>query len=332
MRFADFDFHLPETSIACQPIADRDDARLLVLHRSTGAVTHHRMRDLPNLLRAGDRLVVNNSRVTPSMVEIGGQRIALGQDPRTRNWEPLGDAAAVIRPDRGRVRVTGPAAALAHASPEIVDRVRHYEGKVIWPRYLAHLEPTAAEAPVPDFYNTVYARHEGSVAPPSGGLNLSAATLDRLADRGIDRSEVTHHVGHVTFRRPDDDTRLSEHTMEGERFAIAAETVDGILATNAAGGRVVSVVAATTRTKEHAALHGGLQPGVDRVGVADLFLQPGHDFAVLDGLLTGLHAPKTTLFVLVCAFGGRDAVLDAYRQAVAEGYRWYTLGDSMLIL
>jgi len=332
MRFSDFDFDLPPTSIAREPIPDRDDARLLVLRRATGEVAHHRMRDLPDLLEGGDRLVVNNSRVTPSMVEVGGQRIALGQNRATRRWEPLGAAAAVIRPDRDRVGLSGAAAALALAPPEVVDRVRHRDGKVTWPRYLAHLEPDEGVEPVPAFYNTVYARVEGSVAPPSGGLNLSEGTLAALAAGGVDRSTVTHHVGHVTFRRPADDTLLRDHAMEGERFAISAATAGEIAATKAAGGRVVSVGTTSTRALEYAALHGGLVPGVDRVGVADLFIRPGHEFAVADGLLTGLHAPKTTLLVLVCAFGGREAVLEASRQAVAEGYRWYTLGDSMLIL
>jgi S-adenosylmethionine:tRNA ribosyltransferase-isomerase len=156
--------------------------------------------------------------------------------------------------------------------------------------------------------------------------------LRRLLDRGVDRSTITHHVGHVTFCRPPDDTVLEDHAMEGERFAIPAATIREIEATRASGGRVVSVGTTSTRALGYAALRGGLVPGVDRVGVADLFIQPGHEFAVLDGLLTGLHAPKTTLFVLVSAVDGREAVLEAYRQAVVEGYRWYTLGDSMLIL
>ncbi len=270
MRFDDFDFHLPEAAIARRPLPDRDRARLLVLDRATGDVSHHRVGDLPDLLRPGDRLVLNDSRV----------------------------------------------------------------GAVTWPRYLAHLARAVGDdGPPPDFYNTVYARTDGSLAPPSAGLNLSRATLDRLASRGIGTSPVTHHVGAVTYRHADDHAPLTDHVMEAERFTIPASTAHEIATTKADGGRVVAVGTTTTRALEHAARHGGLDDlGVDRVGTADLFITPGHEFAVLDGLLTGLHAPRTTLFVLICAFAGRAPVLEAYREALAEGYRWYTLGDSMLIL
>ncbi len=322
LHVADYDFHLPEDRIARHPLRDPGQARLLVLERGTGAVRHHRMQDLPWLLEGRTQVVVNDSAVAPSALELDGQRVSFGQDPETLRWEVLGPSADVVHPLRE-------ADATGLAVPDDAAAALLRGGQVTWPRYLAqHADPAGSR--VPGWYDTAYARHPGSVAPPSGGLNLTPEILGGLEARGHGVSSLTHHVGAVTFRRPRT-VDLRDHEMEGERYFLRGPQAQAIRDAQARGDRILAVGTTTTRTLEHLALQGGLCGGW-QTGVADLFITPQHRFQAVDALLTGLHGPGTTLLVLVCAFGGRTAVLDAYREAVARGYRWFTLGDSMLIL
>ena len=347
MRFDDFAFDLPQELIAREPLPDRDRARLLVVDRTAQTIDHARVGDLPDLLadraaRLGERwhMVVNTSRVVPSTLEVedGDQRrrVAFGRDPASLRWQPLGDPGDVVHPRRVARNTSAAAELLATQNPYSMEQLLAEDGQITLPRYLAHLEAVvrADPNPSPDFYNTVYARVSGSVAPPSGGINLSHRTLHRLGAGGVGRSSLVHHVGAVTFRHPTVDA-VADHAMEGERFAISQRAASEIVAAKAAGHKILSVGTTSTRALEHVAKRGGLgAPGAaaGRVGVADLFITPTHRFQIVDGLLTGLHAPRTTLFVLVCSIGGTELVLDAYEQAKARGYRWYTLGDSMLVL
>ncbi len=345
MRFDDYFFDLPQDLIARQPLADRDQARLLVLDRAADTVQHARVGDLPAILaqRAewlGERwhVVMNESRVMPSTLEVqdvgGPRRVAFGRDPGTQRWAPLGDPMDVVHPQRVARNTSAAAARIAEANPYSMSQLLAEDGQITLPRYLAHLEDVvrADPSPSPAFYNTVYARVEGSVAPPSGGINLSHGTLGALAGAGVGQSRIVHHVGAVTFRHPTVE-RLDAHRMEGERFAISQRAAQDIGAAKDAGRRILAVGTTSTRALEYVAATGGLgRPATGRVGVADLFITPEHQFKLVDGLLTGLHAPRTTLFVLVCSLAGRDLVLRAYEEAKARRYRWYTLGDSMLVL
>jgi S-adenosylmethionine:tRNA ribosyltransferase-isomerase len=347
MSFDDFLFDLPQDLIAREPLADRDRARLLVLDRAAGTIQHAHVGDLPDILseragRLGERwhMVMNESRVVPSTlsVEDAGdrRRVAFGRDATTQRWMPLGDPRDVVHPRRAARNTSAAADLLAQANPYSMEQLLADDGQITLPRYLAHLEEVvkADPSPSPAFYNTVYARVSGSVAPPSGGINLSHGTLAKLAGDGVGQSRIVHHVGAVTFRHPTVD-RLAEHAMAGERFAISQGAAQGIVDAKEGGRRILAVGTTSTRALEHVAAHGGLgRPGAatGRVGVADLFITPEHDFKLVDGLLTGLHAPRTTLFVLVCSLAGRELVLQAYEEAKAHGYRWYTLGDSMLVL
>ncbi|MCO4771999.1 MAG: S-adenosylmethionine:tRNA ribosyltransferase-isomerase [Deltaproteobacteria bacterium] len=337
MTFDDFVFELPDHLIARRPLEDRDRARLVVVNPEAGTIEHARTGDLPDILSDHQddwQVVVNESRVIPSTLEVPGDEspVAFGVDPATSRWQPLGDPRDVVHPHRVARNTSRAATALA-SSPQF-ERLLRTEGRPTLPRYLAHLAADIAGDPSPAFYNTVYARVAGSVAPPSGGINLSPETLRRLRQQGTPRSALVHHVGAVTFRHPDS-ADLSGHRMEGERFAISQRTAERIVSNKAAGRRLLAVGTTSTRALEYVGLNGGLgTPDAPhgRVGVADLFITPEHRFAMVDGLLTGLHAPRTTLFVLVASLAGRDLVMEAYEQAKARQYRWYTLGDSMLVL
>ena len=347
MQFDDYTFPLPQELIAHAPLADRDAARLVVLRRATGVIEHAHMGDLPDLLgdagagERGDRwqVVLNESRVTPSTLELTEEdgrpsRVAFGRDPQTARWQPLGDPADVVHPQRTARNGSAAAARLAQTAPETLEQALAERGAVTLPRYLTELASEFRPGAVPAFYDTVYGRVPGSVAPPSGGINLSRSTLAGLQAQGVPVSTLVHHVGAVTFRHPTVPD-LASHRMEGERFAVSPEAAEAIVRRRAEGRKLLAVGTTSTRALEHVARTGGLgEPGaaVGRVGVADLFITPAHRFGLVDGLLTGLHAPRTTLFVLVCSLAGRELVLEAYAQARAERYRWYTLGDSMLVL
>jgi S-adenosylmethionine:tRNA ribosyltransferase-isomerase len=341
LRLADFDFALPPERIAQEPLAERDAARLLVLDRASGARTHRRVRDLPALLRPGDLLVLNATRVEPARLRgckaSGGaaQALLLEPGPRPGEWRALVRARALrvgsklcfARGDRALeaevAELAGDGSALLCFAPAAEP---YALGEAPLPPYIRRATPRPEDD---ERYQTVFARVPGAVAAPTAGLHLTRALLEQLAASGIASAELVLHVGAGSFR-PLRETELGAGRLHAERFELPAATAAAVAATRRRGGRVVAVGTTTTRVLEARARDdGSVEPGAGRT---DLFLRPGHCFRAVDALLTNFHLPRSSLLVLVAAFAGREAVLDAYAEAIAEGYRFYSYGDAMLIL
>ncbi len=336
MLTRDFDYHLPASSIAQEP-APRGESRLLVLD-GTGPRRHARVRDLPRLLRPGDLLVVNDTRVIPARLfgrRAGGGRMELLLVRRTgeREWEALVKPGKRARP--GTAIELGPG-----LSAEVVDK--DDEGRYRL-RFSEPVEPhleRLGHVPLPPYihrpdapedrerYQTVYARRPGAIAAPTAGLHFTDELLRQIEAAGVGIARVTLHVGIGTFK-PVSAERIEEHRMESERYEIAEEAAAAIRRTRQGAARVVAVGTTVVRTLESAALGGG---GEVRAGggSTDLFITPGFRFQAVDALLTNFHLPRSTLLMLVSAFAGRERVLAAYEEAIREGYRFYSYGDAML--
>jgi S-adenosylmethionine:tRNA ribosyltransferase-isomerase len=343
LRTDDFDYDLPPELIAQEPLAERDASRLLALDRTTGAVGHHLFRDLPALLRSGDLLVVNRSRVRPARLlgtrPGGGEaELLLVRDLGGGDWE------ALVRPGRRlraglRVQV-GDTLEVEMVGDPLADGRRHVRlharagdaageverlGHVPLPPYIRREDRPADR----QRYQTVYAREPGSVAAPTAGLHFTEELLTGLRERGIDRAEVVLHVGPGTFRPVQaDDVR--DHTVPAEPYLVPEGTPDQIARARARGGRVVAVGTTTTRVLETAVNEGGRMAVGE--GETDLVIVPGHRFRAVDVLLTNFHLPRSSLLLLVAAFAGRERVLEAYAEAVRRRYRFYSYGDAMLVL
>jgi S-adenosylmethionine:tRNA ribosyltransferase-isomerase len=341
---ADFDYALPADAIAQAPAPDRDGSRLLVVDRAGGALSDRRFAELPALLRPGDCLVVNDSRVLPARV--------LARDEHERPVELLfvepaggGRWRALVRPGRRVRRGTRlragsePSAALAVAAVEAdgarvieradgsIEALMEEVGLPPLPPYLArHARPGPEDR---ERYQTVYATAPGSVAASTAGLHFTPALLDRLHGAGVEVHALTLHVGPATFR-PVRVSRVEAHVVAPERVTVAPAVARAVSAARAEGRRVVAVGTTTTRALEGvAAPDGVVRPHEGPVG---LTIVPGHRFRVVGALLTNFHLPRSSLLLLVAAFAGRDLVLRAYRHAVAAGYRFYSYGDASLIV
>lgn len=354
VRTADFDYELPPGQIAQTPLADRAAARLLVLRRSDGALLHRTVRDLPELLCPGDLLVVNDTRVLPARLHArrgsGGHVELLLLHPASPGGGPSREWVALARPAR-RLRPgdqltpfcpDGEPGAGTRAEP-IAVRAALGEGRVAvelpvsGPAVASFLQrwgqvplpPYIHEAlPDPERYQTVYARAAGSAAAPTAGLHFTPELLAALQARGVARTAVTLHVGLGTFRPVTaEDPRA--HAMHAEWYEVTPETAEAVRAARGRGGRVVAIGTTAVRTLETAAGPEGVRAGS---GWTDLYILPGWRFRAVDALLTNFHLPRSTLLMLVSAFAGRDAVLGAYRHAVAAGFRFFSFGDAMLIL
>lgn len=337
MLTSDFDYQLPADRIAQHP-RPRGESRLLVLD-ADGSERHRTVRDLPSILRSGDLLVVNDTRVIPARLfgrraDSGGSvEILLVERITALEWICLAKPGK-----RARVGVS------LEFSPELRAEVleRHDDGRHRI-RFSNPVEPhlqALGHVPLPPYikrpderrdvreYQTVYAQHPGAIAAPTAGLHFDEALLARLETSGIRRTAVTLHVGIGTFK-PVTAALVHEHQMESERYEISPETVRAIDETRAAGGRVVAVGTTVVRTLEGcAAAHSGtLQAGSGRT---ELFIVPGFQFRLVDALLTNFHLPRSTLLMLVSAFAGRERVIAAYEEAIREGYRFYSYGDAML--
>ena len=393
MDVRDFDFDLPPELIAQEPARERTAARLLHLSRDNGAVTHSTVADLPRFLRAGDLLVVNNTRVFPArlvgrrvpsggrvecllirrlpmalrpapaedvtvrpaphseldradggpqsefgLTEAGSQSALLTSDSEC--WEALMHPGQKLKPG-ARVMFDGPRTLRG----EVLER--HFFGRRIvrlWTDDGSDVSAaidTIGHVPLPpyikrdagaadrDRYQTMFARARGSVAAPTAGLHFTPALLDALSQHGVDVVELTLHVGYGTFQ-PVRVDRVENHRIEAEHYEISDAAARSINRALDAGRRIIAVGTTSTRTLEAvgATSDGRIAPGT---GAIDLFIYPGFVFRIIGGLLTNFHLPRSSLLMLVSAFAGRGRVLDAYRDAIADGYRFYSYGDAMLI-
>jgi S-adenosylmethionine:tRNA ribosyltransferase-isomerase len=345
-----YDYELPPDLIAQESLADRAAARLLVVDRATAAMKHRHVRDLPQILRAGDLVIVNDTRVVPARlvgrrVKTGGrwEGLFLRVDAASGAWELL--ASTRGRPEIGeRVMLTGldglDALTLTLvgrsgggawlAVPDVADPLATVEeilnrvGRVPLPGYIRG----GAEQPGDrERYQTVFARQSGSAAAPTAGLHFTDSLLAELAACGIGRASVTLHVGLDTFR-PISAERLDDHPMHTEWCECPAETVAAIRETRGRGGRIVAVGTTAARTLETAARSGTLAAWS---GPTDLFIRPGFEFRAIDCLLTNFHMPRTTLMVLVSTFASRGLIATAYEEAIRQRYRFLSYGDAMLI-
>ena len=345
MRTDDFDYELPPDLIAQEPPPSREDARLLVLPRATGVTSHRGISDLPDLLRPGDLLVVNDTRVIPSRLfarrATGGRAevFLLAQTDTAGTWTALVRSGGSLRAGE-ELEVDGTDDAV-----RLVERVRpgtwlvrgrdsdvvvlmERAGRMPLPPYIRREPDDSRDAIDRERYQTIYASSPGAVAAPTAGLHLTGALLARLAARGVTHASVTLHVGLGTFKPIESDT-VEAHVMHEERYEVSAETAAAIARTRAGGGRVVAVGTTSVRTLESAADTDGV-PRAGR-GATSLFISPGYRFKAVDALLTNFHLPRSTLIVLVSAFAERERVLAAYREAASCRYRFYSYGDAMLI-
>jgi S-adenosylmethionine:tRNA ribosyltransferase-isomerase len=353
----DFDFDLPPELIGQEPPRERGSSRLLYLSRDTGAIVHTSIGALPELLRAGDLLVVNNTRVFPA--RLLGRRVPTGgavecllvrpiqdsQDSRAPRepgtvWEALVHPGQKLRP--GARLVFEASRHTIHG--EILER-RFFGRRLVrlWTEDGTSLDQAVdaiGHVPLPpyihrddrfedrDRYQTIFAQVRGSIAAPTAGLHFSPALVEALARQGVERADITLHVGYGTFQPVRTDI-VEAHRMDVERFDIseaAARTINRALDD---GRRVIAVGTTTTRALEAASAGGRVTPGA---GETDLFIYPGHTFKAVGAMVTNFHLPKSSLLMLVSALAGRERVLAAYRAAIAERYRFYSYGDGMLIL
>jgi S-adenosylmethionine:tRNA ribosyltransferase-isomerase len=348
VRVADFDFHLPPELIAQHPAHERAASRLMVVDRASGGITAAHTSDLPDLVTRDDLVVVNDTRVFPA--RLLGRRDPSGGHVEClllrrldeHRWDALVHPGQKLRPGR-RVRFERGGTVL---EAEMLDQrtfgrrtIRLWRpdggdvdaavdalGEVPLPPYIRR----AADSQDRERYQTVYARIRGSVAAPTAGLHLDERMLAQFDARGIERTAITLHVGYGTFQ-PVRTTEVEEHRIDPEPYAISRAAAGRIASALDAGRRIVAVGTTTTRTLEAVARDhdGRVSAGA---GLAELFIYPGFPFRVVGALLTNFHLPRSSLLMLVCAFGGRDLVLEAYQRAVAERYRFYSYGDAMLLV
>ncbi|MGQ0810248.1 MAG: tRNA preQ1(34) S-adenosylmethionine ribosyltransferase-isomerase QueA [Nitrospiraceae bacterium] len=338
MLLSDFDFPFDSTLIASEPILPRDQARLMVMDRQSARLDHCRVGDLPTLLSSGDVVVVNDTKVMAARVT--GRKYSQSKllellfvrEVDTQLWEVFlkghikqGDVIDFTDGVRAVVVERGPARTTVRVEGSSVRDLMNAIGQMPLPPYIKR-QPTPADHV---WYQTSFARHEGAIAAPTAGLHFTPAVLDALHSKGILVAKVTLHVGPGTFR-PVATDRIEEHQMEPERVKLTEETAQIIGRAKAAGGRIVAVGTTVVRTLESAVDEIGQLHG--REGLTNLFIVPGYRFRVVDALVTNFHLPRTTLLMLVAAFGGLESIRAAYQEAIRVRYRFYSYGDAMLIL
>ena len=336
----DFWYDLPKELIAQEPASPRDAARLMVLHRDSDAIEHRIFHDLPEYLMPGDLLVVNNSKVLPARI-VGVKQptgaiceLLLLRQVKGDQWECLAKPGKRMHP--GNVVTFGDGTLTA-----TVDQTMEDGNKLVTFRYdtetLYEKLDAFGKMPLPPYitkqledqsqYQTVYAKELGSAAAPTAGLHFTPELMDAIRAKGVGIAEVTLHVGLGTFR-PVQEDEITDHKMHSEWYSISEETARQIQEAKAGGHRVIAVGTTSCRTLEAVGSQGPLRACE---GYTDIFIYPGYQFQVLDGLITNFHLPESTLIMLVSALAGREHILAAYAEAVRERYRFFSFGDAMFI-
>lgn len=347
LQLADYyDYELPKELIAQHPLANREDARLLTVDRASAQFDHRHIRDLDQLLRRGDCLVVNNTKVVPAKL-VGYRTLTRGrwqglflESDENNHWRVLCKTRGKAKPgetvtlqDRhGTERMTleliarlddGSWAVKPNAKGT-TEEILEIVGRVPLPNYIRGGSMVDADV---SNYQTVFAQRSGAVAAPTAGLHLTRPLLNRIIDAGVRIAQVTLHVGIGTFRPVSVDD-LSQHNMHSERGSIDEKAVGLINQSRTEGGRIIAVGTTSVRVLETAAAKGNLEPWS---GDTDLFIRPPYQFKTIDGLLTNFHLPRSTLLVMIRTFGGDALMKTAYEEAVKEKYRFFSYGDAMLI-
>lgn len=339
LKKSDFDFDLPHELIAQVPLPERSASRLLLLDVPAKALQDRMFRELPQLLRAGDLLVFNDTRVIPARLyghkDTGGAveiliervtgehdatvQLGVSKKPRAGGRIELADGSYAV--------VTGREDDFFHLhfeSPEPLEKLLLILGEIPLPPYIER-QPDANDL---ERYQTVYARNPGAVAAPTAGLHFDEPVLQALRERGVEFGYITLHVGAGTFQ-PVREDEIEDHHMHREWISVGAALVEQIKRTRATGGRVIAVGTTVVRALESASESGELKPSV---GETQIFIFPGYEFRCIDALITNFHLPKSTLLMLVSALAGRETMLAAYQHAVEQRYRFFSYGDAMLIL
>lgn len=338
MRLDDFSYTLPRKLIASYPLQERDKCRLLILNRARGDTLHRWFFELPQYLRKGDVLVLNNTRVLKARLwgrkETGGKvEVLLLTQKKENLWEgivhssrPLKEGQKIIFSGGkiARVEKKGGGKFTFSFFPSLRKKELSQLGEIPIPPYLGRAAKPLDEI----FYQTVYARENGAVAAPTAGLHFTPGLLKKIEKRGVKVVEITLHTGWASFFILKE-KEVEKNTLPAEYFRIEEKSASCINRAKEGGGRVISVGTSTLRALETQAERGKVKPGE---GWTELFIYPGFKFQIVNGLLTNFHHPRTSLLLLVCAFGGKEKVLSAYEEAVKKGYRFLSYGDSMLIL
>lgn len=339
MQTSDFDYHLPLERIAQTPLEPRHNSRLMVMHRNDNTLTDSVFHQLGLYLRKGDLLVINQTRVIPARLfarkKTGGKiELLLLKQLETGVWEALvggkglrkgvivtvegGPEAEIIEELDGSQRI------IRFLQP--VDQLLAHIGQMPLPPYIHE------ELHDPERYQTVYAAVTGSAAAPTAGLHFTPWLINQLEEQGIQFARVTLHVGLDTFAPVNEEDPL-EHRIHTEWCEIDTATAERVNQTRSAGGRVIAVGTTSVRTLESAAVSSGMTGQVAPYnGQTGLFILPGYEFKIIDGMITNFHLPRSTLLMLVSAFAGRERILNAYQKAIERGYRFYSFGDAMLIV
>ncbi len=339
----DFWYDLPEELIAQTPSEKRDESRLLVLDRETGKTTHHIFHDIIDFLRPEDMLVVNASRVIPARLLGTTEKTGADMELLLLKMLPDGTWETLVRP--GKRARTGAAFGFGGILRARVEAVKEDGNRIVSFEYdtekYANIYEVLNEVgnmPLPPYikarledkerYQTVYAKERGSAAAPTAGLHFTKDLLDRIRAKGVGYGEVTLHVGLGTFR-PVKVDKIEEHLMHAEHFCITEDVAAEINRRRAAGGRIIAVGTTTCRVLESVSDDSGMVHPMS--GNTQIFIYPGYRFKAIDALITNFHLPESTLLMLVSALAGREHVMEAYREAVGERYRFFSFGDCMLI-
>lgn len=343
MNINEFDYYLPQELIAQYPAPDREMSRLMVVSRQTGSIEHKNFYDIADYLKKGDCLVMNDSKVIPARLfgkkEKTGANVEflLTKKIEENIWETMVRPGKKLKPSDTVVFSDGRLTAEIMDYSENGTRIVKFYYEGIFEEILEEI----GQMPLPPYierksetedkqrYQTVYCREAGSVAAPTAGLHFTEKLLGRIEEKGVNIAFVTLHVGIGTFR-PVKCTNISEHKMHFEKYSIDEKNAGIINSAQKGGGRIIAVGTTSTRALESSALEDGtiLPSGKE----TDIFIYPGYQFKIIDGLVTNFHLPKSTLLMLVSAFCNKDVIMEAYRKAVEQKYRFFSYGDAMLIL